>query len=132
MDIHRPRLLYFDLVIIEAGGLAMKRKRTPKAAKVNTRSHASQVHMHRIGAILVIFFIGFAILGGLLLNGQHQLATVNSKLDSAQTTLAKKQAKNKRLNKKVKLLHNEDYRKQILREKYDYAKKGETIYNLVK
>ena len=48
----------------------------------------------------------------------------------AQSQLTKQKQKNQQLQRQIKMLHNPEYIQQVIRAKYNYSKKGETIYNL--
>ena len=69
------------------------------------------------------------ILGFQLWSAHRQLNRVDAQISTAQTTLKHKQAQNAKLSKQNRLLKDPQ---ELLREKYNFAKKGEIIYNFVK
>ena len=69
------------------------------------------------------------ILGFQLWHNQRQLGQVNTQIQQTQTQLTKQKNKQKELNAHIKELNDSEYLQQLIRSKYNYAKKGETIYN---
>lgn len=93
------------------------------------RRYAQRVHAKRRRVILLVTACLALILCAQILLNHHALASVNSQITSTKTTLAEKKATNKQLKKQVKNLHDPAYVQQVLRQKYNYSKSGETIYN---
>ncbi|HJF29639.1 MAG TPA: septum formation initiator family protein [Ligilactobacillus saerimneri] len=60
-----------------------------------------------------------------VVNLQKQTTDVNKELKTVQ-------AKNDQLNQQVKQLKDKDYVQKLIREKYYYTKKGETVYTIPK
>ncbi|MBM7544384.1 FtsB family cell division protein [Periweissella beninensis] len=59
-----------------------------------------------------------------------RLHFIKEQIATVQTSVTKVDKNNKRLKKQVKLLHDDDYLQQLIRDKYMYTKKGEVVYNL--
>lgn len=96
------------------------------------RSYRTQVHLRRAALIGGVFMIITLILGFQLWSAHRQLNRVDAQISTAQTTLKHKQAQNAKLSKQNRLLKDPTYLQELLREKYNFAKKGEIIYNFVK
>lgn len=104
---------------------------TPYARQVsNAHSRARQVHQRRTKRIIAIFLLLFLIFGIQIFQSKRTLADVNGNIQQAQSQLSAQKEKGTQLNQKIKLLHDPDYLQQVIRAKYNYSKKGETIYNL--
>lgn len=54
---------------------------------------------------------------------------VNNQIRTTQAQLTSEKKKQARLNQQIKNLNDSEYLQQLIRSKYNYAKKGETIYN---
>lgn len=91
--------------------------------------HARRVHAKRRRVILLVTGVLALILCVQIVVNHHALSTVNSQIDSTKSTLAQKKETNKHLKSEVKALHDPTYIQQVLRQKYNYSKSGETIYN---
>lgn len=104
--------------------------RTPYSQSLaEERQYIRHVHVRRARIIVSIFAVVMIFLGCQLIATHRSLAQVNQNIRTTKAAVSKQQSKNSRLEKQLKLLHNPDYTQQIMREKYNYAKKGETIYN---
>lgn len=102
-----------------------------KQAQAAVNAHyAARVHAKRRRIIVGVTLLLVLIFGFQIVTTRHSLAQVNSQITQTQRTLKQKQATNRQLKGQVKSLHNPDYLQQVLRSKYNYAKKGETLYNL--
>ena len=88
--------------------------------------------MRRAKVILGIFIVLFLILAIQIIGTKRELGKVNHNIAKANVTLTNKKATNTKLKKQVKKMHNPSYLQELVREKYNYAKDGETIYNFVK
>lgn len=93
------------------------------------RRYRIQVHVRRAKVIYGVFLVVLLFFGFQLWRGHHQLAQVNQTISQQRATLSSQRATGRQLERKVQLLHNPDYLQQVLRDKYNYAKQGETIYN---
>lgn len=95
-------------------------------------NHAARrrVHIRRCERIVAVFAIIFLLLGFQIIHSRHSLDKVNANIRQTQTQLADQKAKGQELNQQIKQLHNPEYIQQVIRAKYNYSKKGETIYNL--
>lgn len=98
----------------------------------NEKEYRFQVHMRRAKIILGIFVVCFLVLAIQIIGAKRELGRVNRNISKANVTLSQKKATNKKLKKQVKKLHNPSYLQELVREKYNYAKDGETIYHFVK
>lgn len=96
------------------------------------KAYRLRVHVRRAKLICSVFVVLFLILAIQIIGTKRDLAKVNQNIDKANTTLAQKKNTNTKLKKQVKKMHDPDYLQELVREKYNYAKDGETIYNFVK
>lgn len=104
---------------------------TPYARQMTLNQRfAHQAHVKRCKKIGLFFLIVFLILGFQIIRNKHSLSKVNASIASSKTELARQKAIGKDLKQEKKQLHNSDYLQQIIRSKYNYTKKGETVYNL--
>lgn len=104
---------------------------TPHVQQVSMdRAYRKRVHIRRIEKIIAAFAVLFIILGFQIIQTKHSLATTNSNIRQANTQLTTQKNKNRALQQEIKLLHDPDYLQQVIRSKYNYSKKGETVYNL--
>lgn len=104
---------------------------TPYARQVSSqRIRGRQVHRRRCKRIIAVFFVVFLIFGIQIFQSKRTLADINGNIQQAQSQLTKQQQKNRQLKRQIKMLHNPDYVQQVIRSKYNYSKKGETVYNL--
>ena len=88
-----------------------------------------QVRLLRVGLVVTIITVVclFQIVQSrvTVVNLQKQTTDVNKELKTVQ-------AKNDQLNQQVKQLKDKDYVQKLIREKYYYTKKGETVYTIPK
>lgn len=104
---------------------------TPHVQQVSkSKAYRKRVHLRRIGRILAVFAVIFLILGLQIFHSKRSLAKVNGNIHQANTRLVAQKSKEKELRQEIKLLHDPDYLQQVIRSKYNYSKKGETVYNL--
>lgn len=103
---------------------------TKLAKQVEERDRIVKVRKHRFYAIIVFFAVIFLVFGFQIIQTKYNLGKVNNQIEAKQETLQKTKAKNKKLDKQVELLHDNNYLQKILRQKYYYSKSGETIYSL--
>lgn len=93
------------------------------------RRYRIKVHVRRAKIIYGVILAILLIFGGQLLQSHQQLTRVNHQIAQQRAVLRDKRATGRRLSRQVTLLHDPDYLQQLIRSKYNYAKKGETIYN---
>ncbi|MHC3376288.1 FtsB family cell division protein [Ligilactobacillus equi] len=74
---------------------------------------------------LVIIFCSFQVV-----NYKHRLYQVQQQEAVARKELAKEESKQAKLKQQVTQLKDMNYVEKIIRDKYNYTKKGETNYNL--
>ena len=74
---------------------------------------------------LVIIFCSFQVV-----NYEHRLHQVQQQEAVARKELAKEESKQAKLKQQVTQLKDMNYVEKIIRDKYNYTKKGETNYNL--
>lgn len=104
---------------------------TPHVQQVGMdRAVRRRVHIRRCERIAACFLVVFIFLGWQILSSRHTLAKVNTNISQTQTELKKQKQTGKQLNQQIKQLHDPEYVQQVIRSKYNYSKKGETIYNL--
>ena len=96
------------------------------------QAYRYRVHVRRAQIIGGVFIVLFLILAIQIIGTKREQARVNRNIEKANTTLAQKRATNKKLKKQVNKLHDPSYLQELVREKYGYAKDGETIYHFVK
>lgn len=96
------------------------------------RRYRYEVHMRRTKLILGIFVVAVFFFGVQLFTSKKQLASVNNSVASAKTQLHEKKAAGRSLDTQIKRLHNPSYMQEVLRQKYNYHKDGETLYSFVK
>ena len=98
---------------------------TPYARQVsNQKTYNRHVHKRRCQRIIAVFLVIFLIFGIQIFQSKRTLADINGNIRQAQSQLTKQ------LQRQIKMLHNPEYIQQVIRTKYNYSKKGETIYNL--
>lgn len=103
--------------------------RTPYSQSLADRRYARHVHVRRARMIISVFAVVMLVLTFQLVGARRSLAKINGNIRSTKLAVTKQQKKNTRLEQQLKLLRDPAYRQEIMREKYNYAKKGETIYN---
>ena len=104
---------------------------TPHTQQVNIdRQARRRVHVRRCERIVAVFLLIFLFLGFQIVRSRHSLAKVNVDIHQTEVQLASQKAKGRELNQQVKQLHDPEYLQQVIRSKYNYSKKGETVYNL--
>ncbi|MEE5988810.1 septum formation initiator family protein [Ligilactobacillus equi] len=74
---------------------------------------------------LVIIFCSFQVV-----NYKHRLHQVQQQEAVARKELAKEESKQAKLKQQITQLKDMNYVEKIIRDKYNYTKKGETNYNL--
>ncbi|ETA73951.1 FtsB family cell division protein [Ligilactobacillus equi] len=74
---------------------------------------------------LVIIFCSFQVV-----NYKHRLYQVQQQEAVARKELSKEESKQAKLKQQVTQLKDMNYVEKIIRDKYNYTKKGETNYNL--
>lgn len=103
---------------------------TPYMHKVSADQQRRQVHVKRCRRIMLVFLVIFIILGIQIFQSKRTLAKVNSNIAQCQASLQEQHQTSRQLKQQIKLLHDPEYVQQVVRAKYNYSKKGETIYNL--
>lgn len=104
---------------------------TPHVQQVSmNKARRRKVHLRRIERIVLVFAVLFIVLGVQIIHSRQSLAVVNSNIHEANAQLTTQKNKSKDLQQEIKQLHDPEYLQQVVRSKYNYSKKGETIYNL--
>lgn len=104
---------------------------TPYAQQVSSdRDRRRQVHKRRCKRIVAVFLVVFLIFGIQIFQSKRTLADINGNIQQAQSRLSAQKEKNQDLKHEIKMLHDPEYIQQVIRAKYSYSKKGETVYNL--
>lgn len=103
---------------------------TPYVHKFSADQQKRQFHKRRCQRIIFAFLVIFLILGLQIIRSRQTLAKVNRNVETCQAQLKTQKQTNKQLKQRIKLLHDPEYIQQVLRAKYNYSKKGETVYNL--
>lgn len=101
------------------------------------QQHAVQsrqiIHRRRLireSIVTTIMVVVILVLGIQLFHAYQQKAQLNHQVRIDRVELAKARTQHKQLTWNVKQLHNKDYLEQLIRQKYDYHKPGETVYSL--
>ena len=92
------------------------------AQQAADKAYARKIHKRRFLAMIGIIGVFVLVFGVQIWKNQRQLG-------QTQTQLTKQKSKQKQLNSHIKELNDPEYLQQLIRSKYNYAKKGETIYN---
>ena len=100
------------------------------AKREATRQHYARAHRRRKKQIVIVGLAIAAVFMVQLIFGQVRLHAANKALTKSENQLVAVQKSNDSLKKESKQLQDENYLKQILRDRYGYSKKNETIYNL--
>lgn len=109
----------------------ISRINTPYARQMDANQHViHRAHVKRCKRILLFFSIVFLILGFQIIQSKRSLSKIDASIHTSKTQLARQKEIGKDLKQEKKQLHNPDYLQQIIRSKYNYTKKGETVYNL--
>lgn len=104
---------------------------TPYARQTLQNQHyIRQVRIKRTKRILLVFLVIFLVLGFQIIQSKRSLAKINGNIRSSQQQLARKKEIGADLKQQKRQLHDPEYIQQIIRSKYNYSKKGETVYNL--
>lgn len=103
--------------------------RQQSAQLMVNQQYIKRVHAKRRRVILLVTACLALLFCIQLLVNHHTLKTVNSQIASEKATLVAKRKTNRNLHAEVKSLHDPAYIQQVLRQKYNYSKSGETIYN---
>ncbi len=103
---------------------------TPYIHKFSADQQRRQVHIRRCRRIILAFLVAFIVLGVQIFHSKQTLAKVNGNINQCQAQLQEQRKNSKQLKQRIKLLHDPDYIQQVVRAKYNYSKKGETVYNL--
>lgn len=107
---------------------------TPYAQQKTAQLIADTQYVHHVRrrrfVIIMTVFAMLVIFFGFQLWKSHQsLNHVNNQIRTTQAQLTSEKKKQARLNQQIKNLNDSEYLQQLIRSKYNYAKKGETIYN---
>ena len=89
------------------------------AQQAADKAYARKIHKRRFLAMIGIIGVFVLVFGVQIWKNQRQLGRVNAQIQQTQT----------QLNSHIKELNDPEYLQQLIRSKYNYAKKGETIYN---
>ena len=99
------------------------------AQQAADKAYARKIHKRRFLAMIGIIGVFVLVFGVQIWKNQRQLGRVNAQIQQTQTQLTKQKSKQKQLNSHIKEMNDPEYLQQLIRSKYNYAKKGETIYN---
>ncbi|KRL01864.1 FtsB family cell division protein [Liquorilactobacillus capillatus] len=103
--------------------------RKQQAQLQNRKLRVERVRRRRLtaiilGAVVVALFFGYQII-----NARLMARSLNNQTRVAQKKLNNVNSEQKDLKRKIKRLNEPDYLEKMIREKYYYSKKGETIYS---
>lgn len=102
-----------------------------KANKTERKKDQRVATIHRrrligLGAVLIIIIIFFSVQ---LISTKLKVAHYKQETAVEQTKLKKAKANKKDLKFQIKQLNDNDYLLKLIREKYYFSKKGETVYS---
>ncbi|CAK1236567.1 Cell division protein FtsB (FtsB) [Fructobacillus cardui] len=100
------------------------------ARREASRRHYARAHDLRERRIVLIGLAVATVFIVQLVLGQVRLHAANQTLTKSELSLQAVQKENKSLKKTSNQLKDTAYLQQILRDKYGYSRKDETIYNL--
>ncbi|USS91689.1 FtsB family cell division protein [Fructobacillus americanaquae] len=100
------------------------------ARREASRRHYARAHHLRERRIVLVGLAVAAVFMVQLVMGQVRLHAANQTLTKSELALQAVQKQNKSLKKTANQLNDPTYLQQILRDKYGYSRKDETIYNL--
>lgn len=98
-----------------------------ESAANERQSRGTRFRMGLLAVIVVIvtFFCGIRIV-----QAEVETHQVNKQTAVAERKLQRARARNASLSQQVQQLSNNDYVQKVIRQRYNYTKKGETVYNL--
>lgn len=98
-----------------------------ESAANERQSRGTRFRMGLLAVIVVIvtFFCGIRIV-----QAEVETHHVNKQTAVAERKLQRAKARNASLSQQVQQLSNNDYVQKVIRQRYNYTKKGETVYNL--
>ena len=98
-----------------------------ESAANERQSRGTRFRMGLLAVIVVIvtFFCGIRIV-----QAEVETHQVNKQTAGAERKLQREKARNASLSQQVQQLSNNDYVQKVIRQRYNYTKKGETVYNL--
>ncbi len=90
----------------------------------------AQARKKRVLVILGVFAAVAAVFLFQIVHAKVSQNSVNAKLAVESARYTKMKDENAQLKDKVKQMNDENYLEKLIRAKYFYTKKGETVYNL--
>jgi cell division protein DivIC len=94
------------------------------------RKQLMTIRKKRFYGIISVFLVFVLFFGIQIIQSKASLHHVNTQITQSQTKLKNTKKQNTKLAGQVKLLNDDDYLQKVIRQKYYYAKDGETVYNL--
>lgn len=92
------------------------------------RRFVRATHIRRFKWLLAIFGTLILLTGVQLWQTKQQLKAVNQSLVTTKVSYQQAKKEQAALQQETKLLKQPKYLEQVVRQKYDYAKKGEVVY----
>lgn len=92
------------------------------------RHYVRKTHIRRFKWLLAIFGTLLVLTSVQLWQTKQQLKTVNHSLVTTKVSYQQAKKEQASLQQEAKLLKQPKYLEQVVRQKYDYAKKGEMVY----
>ncbi|XIF20518.1 MAG: septum formation initiator family protein [Acetilactobacillus jinshanensis] len=80
--------------------------------------------------ITALVAIVILVLGLQLFHANKQKVQLRQQVTSDRVELSREKTQHRKLKMNVKQLHNRSYLEQLIRQRYDYTKPGETVYSL--
>ena len=102
-----------------------QKKREDAANERQSRGTRFRMGLLAVIVVIVTFFCGIRIV-----QAEVETHQVNKQTVVAKQKLQRAKARNASLSQQVQQLSNNDYVQKVIRQRYDYTKKGETVYNL--
>ena len=104
---------------------------TPYARQaLQSQHYVRQARIKRTKRILLVFLVIFLVLGFQILQSKRSLAKINGNIRTSKQQLTRQKEIGADLKQQKKQLHDPEYLQQVIRSKYNYSKKRETVYNL--
>lgn len=102
-----------------------QKKQESTANERQSRGTRFRMGLLAVIVVIVTFFCGIRIV-----QAEVETHQVNKQTAVAERKLQRAKARNASLSQQVQQLSNNDYVQKVIRQRYNYTKKGETVYNL--
>ncbi|WP_237027382.1 septum formation initiator family protein [Lactobacillus sp. S2-2] len=106
--------------------------RSMKHQQNKKNNKLSVTRKRRAAVILVVLLFFILLLGFQIINNKIQLHKTNQQIAIQTQKLNKQKKENKKLRLKKTQLNDKNYLEKLIRSRYYYSKKGETVYSFPK